>query len=145
VTTLYFWIKVLHITAMTVWFAGLLFLPRLLIAHARAAAPEDAPHLRALGQTLYFRVMTPAALLMTGLGLALIAFGFDGVWLPLKLVLVSGLVVLHLHYGQRLLAIEDGSRSQPVLRLRLIQWAPLLGLLAIAALTAAKPPTLPML
>ena len=143
--TLYFWIKVMHIAAMTVWFTGLLFLPRLLIAHARSRSPEDEPRLRALGRTLYFRVMTPAALLMTSLGLVLIGFGVEGVWLPLKLMVVSALVVLHLHYGQRLQAVEDGASATGVLALRVIQWAPLFALLAIAALTAAKPQLLPLL
>jgi protoporphyrinogen IX oxidase len=144
VGTLYFWLKVFHITAMTIWFSALLFLPRLFVHDARGVA-ADAAHARALGRTLYFRLMTPAAIVMIGLGLALIGFGFDGAWLPMKLILVSGLVGLHLYYGHLLQAVEEGNPSHGPRLLRLIHWAPLVLLLAIAALTAAKPRMLPML
>jgi protoporphyrinogen IX oxidase len=142
---LYFWTKVLHITAMTVWFTGLFFLPRLFVAKARGGEHADVSHLNAMGKTLYFGIMTPAALLTIGFGLGLIAFGFEGVWLPLKLVLVSVLVMMHLYYGQLLLDLtHDRARHRAPFYL-VIHWVPLALMLAIAALTAAKPRTLPPL
>lgn len=141
----YFWLKVLHITAMTIWFTGLFFLPRLLVERTRRTRPEEAQHIDKMTRTIYLRVMTPAGLLMIGLGLALIGFGFEGVWLPVKLVLVSTLVMLHLFYGRLLLEIDAQlTRGRPVL-LGLLGWLPLAFVLAIAALTAAKPLTLPLL
>lgn len=138
----YFWLKVFHITAMTVWFTSLFFLPRLFVARARGEHDADVEHLNDLGKTLYFRIATPAGLLTIGFGLALIGFGFDGVWLPLKLVAVSLLAVLHMYNGLMLLDLTHGrSRHGPVFY-RILNGLPLLLLLGIAALTAAKPETL---
>jgi len=138
----YFWLKVLHIVAMTVWFTGLFFLPRLFIAKARGGHGDDVEHLNVLGKTLYFSVLTPAGIATVGLGLALIGFGFQGIWLPLKLVLVSGLVMLHLYYGGLLLDLTHGRTRHGLTLFHALNWLPLALLLAIAALTAAKPQTL---
>lgn len=140
---LHFWMKVLHITAMTVWFAGLFFLPRLFIAKAQDRPHDaDVKHFNEMGKTLYFRIMTPAGLLTIGLGLALTGFGFEGVWLPAKLVLVSVLVMIHLYYGQLLLDLARARPRRSVPLLRVLNWVPFAVMLAIAALTAAKPQTL---
>lgn len=138
----YFWLKVFHISAMTIWFTGLFFLPRLFIAKARARPEADLEHLNSMGKTLYFRVLTPAGIATIGLGLALIGFGFEGVWLPLKLVLVSALVMLHLYYGQLLLDLTHGRTRHGAAFYHVLNWLPLLLLLGIAALTAGKPQTL---
>lgn len=138
----YFWLKVFHITAMTIWFTGLFFLPRLFVSKARGEHDADVEHLNEIGKTLYFGIMTPAGLVTIGLGLALIGFGFDGVWLPVKLVLVSLLAVLHMYNGLMLLDLTHGrSRHGPAFY-RVLNWLPLVLLFGIAALTAAKPQTL---
>lgn len=137
----YFWLKVFHITAMTVWFTGLFFLPRLFIAKARGEHDAEVDHLNAMGKTIYFGIMTPAGLVTIGMGLALISFGFEGAWLPLKLVLVTALAVLHMYNGLLLLDLTHGrSRHRPALY-HAINWLPLFLLIGIAALTAAKPQT----
>jgi protoporphyrinogen IX oxidase len=138
----YFWLKVFHIAAMTVWFTGLFFLPRLFVAMARGARATDVEHLKETGKTLYFRIVTPAGLLTIGFGLALIGFGFDGVWLPFKLVLVSLLAALHLYNGLMLLDLIHGRSRHGVTFYRVLNGLPLVLLLCIAALTAAKPATL---
>lgn len=138
----YFWLKVFHITAMTVWFTGLFFLPRLFVAKARGEHKTDVAHLNEIGKTLYFRIVTPAGVLTIGFGLALIGFGFDGVWLPLKLVLVSLLAVLHMYNGLMLLDLTHGRSRHGRMFYRVLNGLPLLLLLGIAALTAAKPETL---
>jgi L-alanine-DL-glutamate epimerase-like enolase superfamily enzyme len=65
----------------------------------------------------------------------------DGAWLVLKLVVVTLAVLMHLYFG--LLLYELGQRRDrhgPTFH-RVIGWLPLVLLLAIAALTAAKPDT----
>ena len=37
------WVKSLHVIFMVTWFAGLFFLPRLFVYHARAAGEGDDP------------------------------------------------------------------------------------------------------
>lgn len=142
---MHFWLKFLHITAMTIWFAGLFFLPRVLIAQARAGAAGDSAHLNKIGRRLYFSLMTPAAAVTIGLGITLLAYGFDGAWLPAKLTLVSMMVLLHVYLGNLLVDACAGRATRPVFLYRLLNWIPLFLLLGIAALSAAKPRALPPL
>lgn len=130
---MHFWMTFLHIVALTIWFAGLFFLPRLLIAHNTASD---------LGKVLYFGVMTPAAAATILLGIVLLAWGFEGAWLVAKLVLVALIVLLHVYLGRLLL---EPSVRAPLIFYRILNWVPLFLLLAIVALAAAKPWALPPL
>ena len=57
---MYFWLKVVHILAMTVWFSGLFFLPRLFVARHRREIDADRTYWNPVTNTLFFRLMTPA-------------------------------------------------------------------------------------
>lgn len=132
---MHFWLKFFHIAAVATWFAGLLFLPRVFIG----GEPANAP----LGRVLYKGVMTPAAAVAVTLGMTLIlAYGFEGAWLPAKLVLVAAVVLLHAYLGFVLHRLEEGDRRHGPFTYRVLTWVPLALFLAIAALTAAKPATL---
>jgi protoporphyrinogen IX oxidase len=142
-----FWLRLLHIAAMSVWLTGLFFLPRVLIAQARArvsgAAATDDPDLGELGGKLFFGLMTPAAAITIALGMALLPYGFTGPWLPAKLILVALLVLLHVYFGKLLVDSSAGRARHPVVFYRFLNWIPLFLMLAIVALTAAKPLSLP--
>lgn len=138
-----FWLKFFHIAAMAVWFTGLFLLPRLFIASCKDH--PDHGQLKSMGQTLYFNLMTPAAAITVLLGTVLIFYGFDGPWLPAKLVLVALAVLLHVYYGQLLIHLSRGAVPHAPAFYRALNWSPLLLVLAIAALAAAKPGSLPPL
>jgi protoporphyrinogen IX oxidase len=140
-----FWLKFFHIAAMTVWFSGLFFLPRLFVAGVRGSDPESLHEQKAIGRTLYFAITTPAGAVTIGLGIALMAYGFRGAWLPAKLMLVGLAVLLHVYLGQMLLDLGRGRLRHGPAFYRVLNWSPLLILLAIAALAAAKPGALPPL
>ncbi len=128
-----FWLKFFHIAAVATWFAGLLFLPRVFIG-------GDQPANTHLGRVLYKAVMTPAAAIAVTLGMTMIlAYGFEGAWLPAKLILVGAVVLLHAYLGYVLHRLEEGDSRHGPLTFRVLTWAPLALFLAIAALTAAKP------
>ncbi|KLI98759.1 hypothetical protein WQ56_14525 [Luteimonas sp. FCS-9] len=127
---------------MTVWFSGLFFLPRLFVARQRREIDADPGFWNPVTNTLFFRIMTPAALVTIVAGGVLIAFGPTGAWLVLKLVVVAAAVLLHLYFGLLLYELgQDRDHHGPTFY-RAIGWVPLLLLLLIAALTGAKPLTL---
>jgi protoporphyrinogen IX oxidase len=138
----YFWLKVLHILAMTVWFTGLFFLPRLFVARHRREIDSDSAYWNPVANTLFFRIMTPAALLTITLGGILIAWNPSGAWLVLKLVVVAAAVLLHLYMGLLLYELGHGRCRHGPTFFRVIGWIPLVLLLLIAGLTGAKPQTL---
>src|SRR5690606_15035895 len=95
----YFWLKILHVSAMVLWFAGLFFLPRLFAARHRGGRAASVEYFNAVANALFFRLATPAALLAVLSGMLLIAFGPSGAWLVMKLVVVTAAVLLHLYLG----------------------------------------------
>lgn len=138
---MYLGLKILHVSAMVLWFAGLFFLPRLFVARHRGERDAAAGYFNATANTLYFRMATPAALVAVASGMALIAFGPSGAWLVIKLVVVAGAVFLHLYMGVVLYELGHGRDRHGPDFYRTLGWLPLLLLLGIAALTGAKPRT----
>ncbi len=138
---MYFWLKVLHILAMTIWFAGLFFLPRLFVARHRRELDSDDEYWNPVTNTLFFWIMTPAAIVTILAGMVLIAWNPYGAWLVIKLVVVALAVLMHLYFGLLLYELgQDRDRHGPFFY-RLVGWVPLVFLLGIAALTGAKPST----
>lgn len=142
---MYFWLKLLHVAAMTVWFTGLFFLPRLFVARHRDERDAEMSFFIPMAGTLYFHVMSPAGLVTIALGMVLIAFGPTGAWLVMKLLLVVVAVAIHVYLGMVMYELEQGRDRHGIVFYRVLGALPLLLLLGIAALTAAKPETAPPL
>ena len=103
------WLLTVHLAALIVWCAMLLYLPALVAAAGDGATP-DAALARApiaLARPLFNLVATPAALLAIMSGTALFLLGqIVGVWLILKLTAVSGMVVCHALCGALIMRRE---------------------------------------
>ena len=138
---MYFWLKVLHIAAMAVWFTGLFFLPRLFVAHQRGEIDADRAYFNPAANLLFFRIMTPAALVTTVIGAILMAWNPDGAWLVMKLAVVTLAILIHLYLGVILYQLGQGKPRHGPWFYRTLGWIPLALILAIAALTGAKPDT----
>jgi len=94
------WLKSIHIAALVFWCACLLYLPGLFAAHAQPLRRRDFHRLRAQTRMTYVGVASPAAVVAIVSGSALIYLrDVSGGWLPLKLTVVSAMVVLHLVDG----------------------------------------------
>ena len=66
------WIKAFHIIFMVCWFAGLFYLPRILVNFAGSDSPESRRQLAGMAHRLY-RFVTPFMLLTIFFGLWLLA------------------------------------------------------------------------
>ncbi len=110
-TTGYLWIKAFHIVFVASWFAGLFYLPRILVNLAQVQDDSAAERERLIVMGL--RLYRFASLLMVpalGLGVWLwLGYGVGGGWLHAKLVLV--LVVIGYHHACRSLLRRFESRS----------------------------------
>lgn len=136
---MYLYVKAVHIIAVVSWFAGLFYLPRLLVYHTEAQQqPEEArkvlnSHLVKWQKLLFNAIMGPAMVLsiITGaLMLYLTPAWLEQGWLHLKLGFV--LLVLHYHFYTRKLVIEmrKGIFRWTSVRLRL--WNELATILLVA-------------
>ncbi|MGD9946594.1 MAG: CopD family protein, partial [Burkholderiaceae bacterium] len=97
------WLMAAHIAALTLWCAGLFFLPALLAAHAGVADPPAFHRLRTMSRFTYIAIASPAAVLAILTGTALVAFSdLLGDWLITKLTLVGAMSAFHVYCGRLL-------------------------------------------
>lgn len=90
------WMKVLHIAALCVWVAGLVILAVVMRTYRPGMSGKPFVRFRKLTHYGYIGLVTPAAVIAIGAGIALILLRwiFDP-WLLIKLILVCGLAILH--------------------------------------------------
>lgn len=135
------YVKALHISALVVWAAGLLYLPSLLIAHRGVDSRPEFIRLRNATRFNYNALVSPAAFLAVGSGTALLFLGTDVLqgWMFLKLAAVGVLVMAHVHYGFVLGRLAEGGREPPRIRLLAVLAIVLGSAAVILWLVLAKP------
>jgi uncharacterized membrane protein len=106
------WLKLLHVTALAVWAAGLLLMPVLFGQRRGAGSGAPLHRLHAFTRFSYITIISPAAFVAIASGTALILLrGIAGPWFAVKLLLVGVLVALHVWIGLLVLSIfEEGGR-----------------------------------
>jgi putative membrane protein len=136
------WIKSLHIVFVTSWFAGLFYLPRLLVN--LALVPQAGPErdrLLLMGTKLY-RFMTPLGVLAIVFGLWLLAgfgIGMGAGWMTVKIALVLVLIAYHVWCGRLLSTFRAGTNTRSHVWFRWFNEVPVLVLLAVVILVVVKP------
>jgi len=134
------WVKSLHIVFMVTWFAGLFYLPRLFVYHARAEDRVSLERFAVMERKLYWGIMTPGALLTLGFGLWLwLGWGFSGGWLHAKLALVVLLIAYHLWCGKLMLELRAGRNRRSHRWFRWFNELPVLALFGAVILVVVKP------
>jgi protoporphyrinogen IX oxidase len=133
--------KLIHIAAIVVWAAGLLYLPGLFAAHPQCAG-SDAEFRRLRQQTrlVYVALMSPAAVIavVSGTVLVYLATAIGG-WIVLKLAAVAGMVLLHVYMGRLLgVLLEQPGLRRPIAH-RLLMVPAVLLIVAVITLVSWKP------
>jgi putative membrane protein len=133
--------KLIHIAAIVVWAAGLLYLPGLFAAHPQRAGSEaEFRRLRLQTRLVYVALMSPAAVIavVSGTVLVFLAAAIGG-WIVLKLAAVTGMVLLHVYMGRLLgILLEQPDLRRPFVHLLLLVPAVLL-IVAVITLVSWKP------
>lgn len=141
------WIKSLHIVFVIAWFAGLFYLPRILVNLAMLGdgsngnAGDNATRARLLlmARKLY-RFMTLLAVPALGFGVWLwLGYGFSGGWLLAKLGLVGVLLGYHHGCGALLDKFEQGRNTRSHVWFRWFNEIPVIVLLLVVILVVVKP------
>ena len=147
----YLLIKALHLIFMVAWFAGLFYLPRLLVYHCETFGP-DGKNIDQLGhkrfkimeQRLLKQITTPAAILTLTSGIVLILIQglnwfLTSNWMHLKIIVVLSLLTYHIYIGYqvRLFRLEKNKKTKKFFKI--INELPVLALAAIVLLAIFKP------
>ncbi len=134
-----FWIKALHLFFVIAWFAGLFYLPRILVNLAMEDNEASRARLLLMARKLY-RFMTLIAVPALAFGLWLwLGYGISGGWMHAKLVLVVLLIGYHHACGSLLRKFEQNRNTRSHVWFRWFNEVPTLILLATVILVVLKP------
>jgi putative membrane protein len=139
------WLKAFHIFAVVTWFAGLFYLPRLLVYHAEATEQVVRERLkimerRLLGMTRLGSMLTVVFGVATLIWFAHVSDGyFRQGWLIVKLVLVGGLFWYQAVLARLVRDFANDSITRSSRWLRVFNEVPALFLIAIVLLVVVKP------
>ncbi len=137
------WIKAFHLIAMTLWFSGLFYLPRLFVYHAGTRDKLMHEHFCLMEKKLYYGVLHPAATATLIFGFILLYdhrdFDLRAPWMHLKLSLVFLLLFYQFYLGRCYRKLRDKVNTHSPLFYRWLNEIPTLFLIAIILLVMLKP------
>ncbi len=136
----YQYIKALHIIAVVCWFAGLFYLPRLFVYHAMTNNEVSQNQFKTMEHKLFWFIMTPSAVLVIIFG-EVLAHGLHivGLWLHIKLILVSTLVIYHVYCFKLMEDFAKDCNTKSHKWYRLFNEYPTIILILCVLLTVIKP------
>jgi putative membrane protein len=139
------WLKAFHIVFVVTWFAGLFYLPRLLVHHAEASDPAVHERLAIMERRLLVMTRIGSTLTVVFGVATLIALARHDVgylrqgWLIAKLVLVGGLFAYQAMLARLVRDFARGANTRSGRWLRIFNEVPGLFLIAIVVLVVVKP------
>ena len=137
------WIKSFHLIFVVMWFAGLLYLPRLFVYHAMSDDVIGIERFKVMERKL-FAITTIGGVGALGFGLWLLvdyawATYSATLWLHLKLILVAVLIAFHLLCGKLMLDFRNDRNRHRHRFYRLLNEVPAIILIAVVILVVVKP------
>jgi putative membrane protein len=133
------WVKTFHLLFVISWFAGLFYLPRILVNLAMEDNETSYARLLLMARKLYrFMTLLAVPALVFGLWLWL-GYGISGGWLHAKLVLVVLLIGYHHACGSLLKKFEQKRNTRSHVWFRWFNEVPVLVLFATLILVVLKP------
>ena len=138
--SIYNWVKILHISFVVAWMAGLLYLPRLFVYHKENENENKTIAIfKVMEKRLYFYIMNPAAVLVWFSGIYLgHVLGFD-TWLIVKIGVVLIMTAYHILLGIHLNDFKLDKQIRTSRYFRIINEIPFFLLFIILIMVIMKP------
>lgn len=136
------WVKALHVISVIAWLAGLLYLPRLFVYHAKAkpGSPESETF-KVMERRLLRGIMNPAMVASWGFGVALfIQYQYwTAGWMHVKWLGILVLTMMHHLCGRWRKAFAEDRNTHSVKFYRMANEIPTLALVLIVIMVVVKP------
>ena len=137
------WIKAFHLIFVVMWYAGLLYLPRLFVYHAMSDDVIGIERFKVMERKL-FMITTVGGVGALVLGLWLLGeYAWEAysqsLWLHLKLALVAVLIAFHVLCGKLMLDFRAGRNRHGHRFYRVLNEIPAVILIAVIILVVVKP------
>jgi putative membrane protein len=137
------WIKVLHLTFVIAWFAGMMYLPRLFVYHHQAEpGGEAAQFFTLMERRLMKGIINPSMIAVWVLGVILMfanPVAAMSVWLHIKLVLVLAISGIHGFYSTSMKKFAAGEKPRTQKFWRIMNEVPFILLILVLILALVKP------
>ena len=141
-TTIYLWLKAVHIIAVIAWMAGMLYLPRLFVYHCTAEKGSvQSETFKIMERRLLRAIVNPAMVATWAFGLTLAWQGhwFASGWLQAKIALVVALSAIHGFFARCVKAFAADANRHSQRFYRIINEVPTILMIAIVILAVVKP------
>ena len=136
------WIQGFHVIFVVCWFAGIFYLPRILVYYAQSPDAKTKAVLAVMARKLY-RFVTPFMVLAIALGLWRLSFQWEyylsSGWMIAKLAGVVALVAYHFQTGVYVGRVCRGEDDRTHVFYRVFNEVPVLFLFAIVMLVYLRP------
>jgi putative membrane protein len=141
-TDFYLWVKALHIIAVIMWMAGMLYLPRLFVYHCETAkGSAESERFKLMERRLLRLILNPAMIATWILGLTLVAItrADQAHWFQAKFVLVLAMSGIHGFYAGAVRRFGRDENTRPQRFYRIINEVPAVLIVLIVILAVVKP------
>ncbi len=138
----YDWVKAIHVVAVIAWMAGMLYLPRLFVYHADAAAGSELSETLKVMESRLLRIIINPAMGITwalGLWMAWHASWYTSGWFIAKFVLVIAMSAAHGHFSAAVRHFASDSNQKSARYWRMMNEVPTVLMIAIVILVVVKP------
>ncbi len=137
------WVKSFHLIFVVMWYAGLLYLPRLFVYHSMSDDVIGLERFKVMERKL-FAITTIGGIGALVFGLWLLidyawATYWASLWLHLKLMLVAALIAFHVLCGKLMLDFRDDHKRHGHRFYRIFNEIPAIILIAVVILVVVKP------
>jgi putative membrane protein len=143
-SSLYLWIKALHVISVIAWIAGMLYLPRLFVYHCGAAPGSvQSETFKTMERRLLRGIVNPAMIATWVFGLLLLASreapDWREPWLLAKVVLVLALSAMHGFYARWRKDFEADRNTRSARFYKFMNEVPTLLMIFIVILVIVRP------
>lgn len=139
---MYEWIKTLHVIAVMIWMAGMIFLPRLFVYHYDAAIGSDKSEtFKTIERRLLKSIINPAMIVawLAGPYLAWSGQWWTSGWFQVKLALALALSGVHGLFARWVKDFAADRARKSRVTYRIVSEIPILTLIAVVILVVVKP------
>lgn len=94
------WVKALHVVAILLWSAALVYLPMIMATHSAKLSEPEYLRVHAMSRTIFVVLASPAAIVAILSGSALVALrDVTEFWFAMKLAVVALMAIVHARCG----------------------------------------------
>jgi len=142
-SSIYLWIKAVHLIAVIAWMAGMMYLPRLFIYHHQSERGGEAEkYFVQMERRLLKGIINPSMAAVWVLGILMLVANqaiLSTGWFGVKLVMVLAMSGIHGYYAAARKKFEAGERPRTEKFWRIMNEVPFVLLIVIVIMVILKP------